>query len=231
MTTTRRRPRPPRWLTFRPNVQPARYRRVLMVLLTRRSSASRCPHPALAFRLWPGWVVAPTRLLRQAAAAGGQAGDLLGRRQVFIGGLLLFRRVAGGGFAPSRAGSTRPARCGSRRSDNRRSRARAEIRDHLPEGPPGTGRGRLRRDERRGSAVGLIAEGLLTTCLVAVGAVRQRADRLAAALPCGASRVSAQRGRFDCRARHRHRRAGRAGLWAGNADTPDGVSHWETPRS
>ena len=81
---------------------------------------------------------------------GGRAGDLLGRRRMFIIGLLLFSAasLAGGlGDLPGVAAGG-PRRSGRGRRDRRADRAGAD-RDHLPRGPAAQpGDGRVRRDER-----------------------------------------------------------------------------------
>ena len=79
---------------------------------------------------------------------GGRAGDLLGRRRVFIAGILLFS-VASllGGFATTQAWLlVAPGAAGRRRRGRRPARAVAD-RHHLPRGPaaqPGDGRVRRR---------------------------------------------------------------------------------------
>src|SRR2546430_2187991 len=110
---------------------------------------------------------------------GGRTGDLLGRRKMFIAGLLLFSAASlVGGFATSQAFLLRPRHPGRRRRAGRPGRAVADH-HHLPRGPAAhPGVRRVRRDEHRRRRDRpdrrRPADHLR---LVAVGAVRQPAHR------------------------------------------------------
>ena len=111
---------------------------------------------------------------------GGRSGDLLGRRRIFIFGILLFsaglaaRRVRHQpGLAARRAGLA-----GRRRRVRRAHRTGAD-RGHLPPGPAAQPRdGRVRRDERgrrRGRPDRRRTAGSVRQ--LALGVFRERADR------------------------------------------------------
>ncbi len=163
----------------------------------------------------------------------GRAGDLLGRRQVFIGGLLLFSAASlAGGFATSQAWLLTARAVQGAGAATIAAAALALIATTFPEGPPrNRAMGVYAAMSVAGGAVGLIAGGLLTTYAswrwvlfvnVPIG--------LAAALlaPRVLPESPRQRGRFDLPGAI----TGTGGLVAlvyglGNAaTTPDGVSHW-----
>ncbi len=162
----------------------------------------------------------------------GRAGDLLGRRQVFIGGLLLFSAASlAGGFATSQAWLLTARAVQGAGAATIAAAALALIATTFPEGPPrNRAMGVYAAMSVAGGAVGLIAGGLLTTYAswrwvlfvnVPIG--------LAAALlaPRVLPESPRQRGRFDLPGAI----TGTGGLVAlvyglGNAaTTPDGVSH------
>ena len=165
---------------------------------------------------------------------GGRAGDILGRRRVFIAGIILFsvaslaRRVR---HHPGVAAG-RPGLAGSRRRDHRPDGAVPDH-HHVPRRTPAQpGDGRLRRDEhrrRRGRPDRRRPAHHLP--VLALGAVRQRPDRRR-------GRDSSHRG-LSPRSRRRPGRfdfpgaitstLGLAALVYGltsAATTPNGVSHW-----
>jgi EmrB/QacA subfamily drug resistance transporter len=167
----------------------------------------------------------------------GRAGDLLGRRRVFIAGLLLFSAASlAGGFATSQAWLLAARAVQGAGAATIAAAALALIATTFPEGPPrNRAMGVYAAMSVAGGAVGLIAGGLLTTYAswrwvlfvnVPIG--------LAAALL--ASRVlpesGRQRGRFDLPGAI----TGTGGLAAlvyglsSAATTPDGVSHWGDAR-
>jgi EmrB/QacA subfamily drug resistance transporter len=163
----------------------------------------------------------------------GRAGDLLGRRKVFIAGLLVFSAASlAGGFATSQAWLLTARTVQGAGAAVTAATALALIATTFPEGPPrNRAMGVYAAMSVAGGAVGLIAGGLLTTYAswrwmlfvnVPIG--------LAAAL--AAPRVFAesprQRGRFDLPGAI----TGTGGIAAfvyglsNAATTPDGVSHW-----
>jgi EmrB/QacA subfamily drug resistance transporter len=163
----------------------------------------------------------------------GRAGDLLGRRKVFIAGLLLFSAASlAGGFATSQAWLLTARAVQGAGAATIAAAALALIATTFPEGPPrNRAMGVYAAMSVAGGAVGLIAGGLLTTYAswrwvlfvnVPIG--------LAAALlaPRVLPESPRQRGRFDLPGAI----TGTGGLVAlvyglGNAaTTPDGVSHW-----
>ena len=117
---------------------------------------------------------------------GGRSGDLLGRRRIFIFGILLFSIASLlAGFATSQAWLlTARALAGRRRRVRRAHRAGAD-RGHVPEGSErNRAMGVYAAMSISGAAVGLIPgrdPGRIRE--LAVGAVRQRADRPARRLP------------------------------------------------
>ena len=111
---------------------------------------------------------------------GGRAGDLLGRRRMFIAGLLLFSAASlAGGFATSQAWLLTARAVQGAGGALVAPTALSLITTTFAEGPPrNRAMGVYAAMSIAGGAVGLIAGGLLTTyAVLAVGAVRQRADR------------------------------------------------------
>ena len=149
---------------------------------------------------------------------GGRAGDILGRRRVFIAGIILFS-VASllGGFADvTGVAALRPRAAGRRRRDRGTDRVVAG-RDQLPGRLRAQqGHGRVRRHvhrRRRGRPAGRRHPDHVR--VLALGAVRQRPDRdrRRAAGPAGARRVGAPPGPVrPARRDHQHARPGGAGL-------------------
>ena len=163
----------------------------------------------------------------------GRAGDLLGRRKVFIAGLLIFSAASlAGGFATSQAWLLTARAVQGAGAAIIAAAALALIATTFPEGPPrNRAMGVYAAMSVAGGAVGLIAGGLLTTYAswrwvlfvnVPIG--------LAAALlaPRVLPESPRQRGRFDLPGAI----TGTGGLVAlvygltNAATTPDGVSHW-----
>jgi EmrB/QacA subfamily drug resistance transporter len=183
------------------------------------------------------WVVnAYTLAFGGLLLLAGRAGDLLGRRKVFIAGLLLFSAASlAGGFATSQAWLLAARTVQGAGAAVTAATALALIATTFPEGPP---RNRamgvyaaMSAMSVGGGAVGLLAGGLLTTYLswrwvlfvnVPIG--------LAAALlaPRVLGESPRQRGRFDLPGAI----TGTGGIAAlvyglsNAATTPDGVSHW-----
>ena len=164
---------------------------------------------------------------------GGRAGDLLGRRRMFIAGLLLFSAASlAGGFATSQAWLLAARTIQGAGAAIVAPAALSLVTTTFPEGPPrNRAMGVYAAMSVAGGAVGLIAGGLLTSYVswrwvlfvnVPIG--------LAAALL--ALRVlpesPRQRGRFDLPGAV----TGTGGLAAlvyglsSAATSPDGVSHW-----
>ena len=164
---------------------------------------------------------------------GGRAGDVLGRRRVFIAGIILFS-VASllGGFATTQVWLlARPRAAGRRRRDRRPDRVVAG-RHHVPGRPAAQpGDGRLRGDEhrrRRGRPDGRRPADLVR--VLALGVVRQcpDRDRRRTDRPRALGESERHPRRFDlpgaitCT-------LGLAALVYGltsAATTPNGVSHW-----
>jgi EmrB/QacA subfamily drug resistance transporter len=164
---------------------------------------------------------------------GGRAGDLLGRRKVFIAGIILFS-VASllGGFANSQAWLLAARAIQGVGGAIVAPTALSLVTTTFPEGPPrNRAVGVYAAMSIAGAAVGLIAGGLLTTYLswrwvffvnVPIGV----AVLLAAPRVLGES--SRHRGRFDLPGAI----TGTVGLAAlvygltSAATTPNGVSHW-----
>jgi EmrB/QacA subfamily drug resistance transporter len=164
---------------------------------------------------------------------GGRAGDLLGRRRMFIAGLLLFSAASlAGGFATSQAWLLAARAIQGIGAAITAPAALSLITTTFPEGPPrNRAMGVYAAMSVAGGALGLLAGGLLTTYLswrwvmfvnVPIGA----AVALAAPRVLGESRR--QRGRFDLPGAL----TGTGGVAAlvyglSNAATsPNGVSHW-----
>src|SRR5215469_7855228 len=156
---------------------------------------------------------------------GGRAGDLLGRRKMFIVGLLLFSAASLGWLLAARAAQgiggavTAPA-------------ALSLITNTFPEGPPRTrALSVYAAMSIAGGAIGLLAGGLLTTYAswrwvlfvnVPIGAA------VALAAPRVLVETPRRRGRFDLPGAI----TGTGGVAAlvyglsSAATSPDGVSHW-----
>jgi EmrB/QacA subfamily drug resistance transporter len=164
---------------------------------------------------------------------GGRAGDLLGRRRMFIAGLLLFSAASlAGGFATSQAWLLAARAIQGAGAAIVAPTALALITTTFPEGKPrNQAMGVYAAMSVAGGAVGLIAGGLLTTYVswrwvlfvnVPIG--------LAAAL--AAPRVLGESGRQHARFDLPGAITGTGGIAAlvyglSNAATgPDGVSHW-----
>ena len=163
----------------------------------------------------------------------GRAGDLLGRRKVFIAGLLLFSAASlAGGFATSQAWLLAARVVQGAGAATIAAAALALIATTFPEGPPrNRAMGLYAAMSVAGGAVGLIAGGLLTTYAswrwvlfvnVPIG--------LAAALlaPRVLPESARQRDRFDLPGALTAA-GGLAALVYGlssAATSPDGVSHW-----
>jgi EmrB/QacA subfamily drug resistance transporter len=164
---------------------------------------------------------------------GGRAGDILGRRRVFIAGIILFS-VASllGGFATSEAWLLAARALQGVGGAIVAPTALSLVTTTFPEGPPrNRAMGVYAAMSIAGAAVGLIAGGLLTTYLswrwvlfvnVPIGIV------VALIAPRALSESQRRRGRFDLPGAI----TGTLGLAAlvygltSAATTPDGVSHW-----
>ncbi len=164
---------------------------------------------------------------------GGRAGDVLGRRRVFIAGLLLFSAASlAGGFATSQAWLLAARAVQGAGAAVTAATALALIATTFPEGPPrNRAMGVYAAMSVAGGAVGLIAGGLLTTYaswrwVLFVNVPIGLAAALASPRVLGES--PRQRGRFDLPGAV----TGTGGLAAlvyglSNAATsPDGVTHW-----
>jgi len=164
---------------------------------------------------------------------GGRAGDLLGRRKVFIAGVLVFTAASLlGGFATSQAWLLAARAVQGIGGAITAPTALSLVTTTFPEGPPrNRAMGVYSAMSVAGGAVGLIAGGLLTTYLswrwvlfvnVPIGIV------VALAAPRVLAESPRQRGRFDLGGAITAT-AGLALLVYGlsNAATsPNGVSHW-----
>ena len=163
----------------------------------------------------------------------GRAGDLLGRRRVFIAGLLLFSAASlAGGFATSQAWLLTARAVQGAGAATIAAAALALIATTFPEGPPrNRAMGVYAAMSVVGGAVGLIAGGLLTTYaswrwVMFVNVPIGLAAALAA--PRVLSESARHQGRFDLLGAI----TGTGGLAAlvyglsSAATTPNGVSHW-----
>jgi EmrB/QacA subfamily drug resistance transporter len=164
---------------------------------------------------------------------GGRAGDLLGRRKVFIAGLLLFSAASlAGGFATSQAWLLAARAVQGAGAAVIAAAALALIATTFPDGPPrNRAMGVYAAMSVAGGTVGLIAGGLLTTYVswrwvlfvnVPIGLA------VALAAPRVLPESERQRGRFDLLGAI----TGTGGIAAlvyglsSAATSPDGVSHW-----
>ena len=164
---------------------------------------------------------------------GGRAGDRLGRRKMFIAGLLLFSAASlAGGFATSQAFLLTARAVQGAGGALVAPAALALITTTFPEGPPRTRAfGVYAAMSIAGGAIGLIGGGLLTTYAswrwvlfvnVPIGAA------VALAAPRVLAETPRRRGRFDLPGAI----TGTAGVTAlvygliSAATTPNGVSHW-----
>src|SRR5450755_3222291 len=164
---------------------------------------------------------------------GGRAGDILGRRRMFIAGIVLFSLASlAGGFATTQAWLLAARAAQGAGAAVIAPTALALISTTFPEGPPrNRAMGVYSAMSMGGAAVGLLAGGLLTTYLswrwvmfvnVPIGiAVALIAPRVLAESP-------RRRGRFDLPGAITST-LGLASLVYGlteAATTPNGVSHW-----
>ena len=164
---------------------------------------------------------------------GGRAGDLLGRRKMFIAGLLLFSAASlAGGFANSQAFLLTARAVQGAGGALVAPAALSLITTTFAEGPPRTRAfGVYAAMSIAGGAIGLIGGGLLTTYAswrwvlfvnVPIGAA------VALAAPRVLAESPRRRGRFDLPGAI----TGTAGVTAlvygliSAATSPDGVSHW-----
>jgi EmrB/QacA subfamily drug resistance transporter len=164
---------------------------------------------------------------------GGRAGDLLGRRRMFIAGLLLFSAASlAGGFATSQAWLLTARAAQGAGAAIIAATALALITTTFPEGKPrNRAMGVYAAMSVAGGALGLIAGGLLTSYaswrwVLFVNVPIGLAAALAA--PRVLSESGRQRGRFDLPGAI----TGTSGIAAlvyglSNAATsPDGTTHW-----
>src|SRR5262245_39410841 len=164
---------------------------------------------------------------------GGRAGDLLGRRRMFIAGLLLFSAASlAGGFADSPAFLLAARAVQGAGGALVAPAALSLITTTFPEGPPRTRAfGVYAAMSIAGGAIGLIGGGVLTTYAswrwvlfvnVPIGAA------VALAAPRVLAETARRRGRFDLPGAL----TGTAGIVAlvyglvSAATSPNGVSHW-----
>ena len=164
---------------------------------------------------------------------GGRSGDLLGRRRVFIAGILVFSLASLlGGFATSQEWLLTARVLQGVGGAFAAPTALSLIAVTFPEGQPrNRAMGVYAGMSIAGGAVGLLASGLLLTyAQLALGVLRERADRPRgrAARAAGARRVRTAAGPFDLPGAI----TGSLGLAAlvyglsSAATTPNGVSHW-----
>ena len=164
---------------------------------------------------------------------GGRSGDLLGRRRMFVGGLLLFSAASlAGGFATSQAWLLAARAAQGAGAAVTAATALALIATTFPEGRPrNRAMGVYAAMSVAGGAIGLLAGGLLTTYaswrwVLFVNVPIGLAAALAA--PRVLSESARQRGQFDLPGAI----TATGGLVAlvygltSAATTPDGVSHW-----
>jgi EmrB/QacA subfamily drug resistance transporter len=164
---------------------------------------------------------------------GGRSGDLLGRRRMFVGGLLLFSAASlAGGFATSQAWLLAARAVQGAGAAVTAATALALIATTFQEGRPrNRAMGVYAAMSVAGGAIGLLAGGMLTTYaswrwVLFVNVPIGLAAALAA--PRVLSESARQRGRFDLPGAV----TGTGGLAAlvygltSAATTPDGVSHW-----
>jgi EmrB/QacA subfamily drug resistance transporter len=164
---------------------------------------------------------------------GGRAGDLLGRRKMFIAGLLLFSAASlAGGFADSQAFLLTARAVQGVGGALVAPAALSLITNTFPEGPPRTrALSVYAAMSIAGGAIGLIGGGLLTTYVswrwvlfvnVPIGAA------VALAAPRVLTETPRRRGQFDLPGAI----TGTGGIAAlvyglvSAAASPDGVSHW-----
>src|SRR5229473_2824597 len=179
------------------------------------------------------WVVNAYALAFGGLLLGGRAGDLLGRRKMFIAGLLLFSAASlAGGFADSEAFLLTARAVQGAGGALVAPAALALITTTFAEGPPRTRAfGVYAAMSIAGGAIGLIGGGLLTTYAswrwvlfvnVPIGAA------VALAAPRVLAESPRRRGRFDLPGAI----TGTGGVAAlvyglvSAAASPDGVSHW-----
>jgi EmrB/QacA subfamily drug resistance transporter len=168
---------------------------------------------------------------------GGRSGDLLGRRRIFISGLLLFSAASLlGGFANSQAWLLAARAVQGVGGAMVAPTALALITTTFPEGPPrNRAMGVYSAMSGGGAAIGLVAGGLLTTYLswrwvlfvnVPIGIL------VASLAPFVLNESERRRGRFDLPGAF----TGTAGVallvyGLSNASTDaHGVSHWGDPK-
>ena len=164
---------------------------------------------------------------------GGRAGDLLGRRKMFIAGLLLFSAASlAGGFATTQAWLLAARAVQGAGAAVTAAAALALIATTFPDGPPrNRAMGVYAAMSVAGGTVGLIAGGLLTTYaswrwVLFVNVPIGLAAALAA--PQVLTESVRQRGRFDLPGAI----TGTGGIaalvygLASAATSSDGVSHW-----
>ncbi len=181
-----------------------------------------------------GWVVNAYALtFGGLLLLGGRAGDLLGRRRMFVVGLLLFSAASlAGGFATSEEGILAARAIQGVGAAITAPAALSLITTTFPEGPPrNRALGVYAAMSVAGGAVGLLAGGLLTSYASWRWVLFVNVP-IGAAIALAAPRVLAEsprhRGRFDLPGAL----TGTVGIaalvygLASAATSPDGVSHW-----